>query len=66
MTTPYVAEMLLAERTRELRREAAAARMVALARCCRPSTWSRAAGRMAAVAAHLRPTGRSQTACCTA
>jgi hypothetical protein len=66
MTTPYLADMLIAERTRELHREAANARLAALVRCCRPSTWARAAQRARAAAARLRPARSTAAACCTA
>ena len=53
MTTPYL-EVLAADRGRELRREAATARLVALVRCCRPSTWSRATRRATEAVTALR------------
>jgi hypothetical protein len=53
MTTPHL-ELLTAERGRELRREAAHARLVALAPCCRPSAWGRAARRATVAVAALR------------
>jgi hypothetical protein len=55
MTSPYL-ELLAADRSRELCREAAAARLVALVLCCRPSAWGRAARRATAAVTALRST----------
>jgi hypothetical protein len=67
MTSPLMAEMLLAERTRELRAEAATARLAALVRCCRPSAWTRAARRAAAAVRAVPRAWRADgatTSCC--
>jgi hypothetical protein len=53
MTTPYL-EAIAADRGRELRREAATARLVALARCCQPSAWGRAARRATEAVSRMR------------
>ena len=67
MTTPFL-EALAADRGRELRREAAAARLVALARCCQPSAWGRAARRateaVSRMRASLRRDGAAAAPCC--
>ena len=67
MTTRYL-ELLAADHGRELRREAAAARLVALAHCCQPSAWGRASLRATATVAALRSSlGRDRSAatpCC--
>jgi len=68
MTTPYL-EVFAADRGQRLRREAAAARLAALARCCRPSAWGRAARRATAATAALRSSlrrDRSAAAPCCA
>jgi hypothetical protein len=67
MTTPYMTEVLAADRSRELRRQAATARLAALARCCQPSAWGRAARRAATVALRLRAAlrpDRPAATCC--
>lgn len=66
MTTPYLADLLLAERTQQLRREAAGARLAALARCCRPSSWARAVQRVRDAAARVHPVRAAAPACCGA
>jgi hypothetical protein len=64
MTMPHL-ELLVADRGRELRREAAAARLAALARCCRLSTWGRATRRATQAVLRLRAgrPGRPAAAC---
>jgi hypothetical protein len=67
----YAAELLLAAtRGAELRRDAAGARLAALARCCTPTAWVRVARRAAATATRVRDAvaaGRSTApACCAA
>ena len=66
MTMPHL-ELLAADRGRELRREAAA-RLVAPARCSRPSTRARAGRRATAAAAALRGSlhrdGSATEPCC--
>jgi hypothetical protein len=54
--TPYAAQLIADDRAAELQRRAATERLAALARCCRPSTWVRAARRAAAAALRLRVT----------
>ena len=54
MTTVEVYAQLAADRGRELRREAAQARLAALARCCRPSTWRRVLRRVGRRRVHPR------------
>jgi hypothetical protein len=68
MTTPFATETLAAEHTAQLRTEAAAARLAALARCCRPSTWARTARRAGQAARRLlralrRDSGRTAVCC---
>jgi hypothetical protein len=66
--TPQVAELIAADRIAERQRHASAARLAALARRCRPSTWGRAARRLAQGLDRLRcAVGRDQhvaAACC--
>jgi hypothetical protein len=67
MTTPYTTELLAADRSRELRRQAATARLAALARCCRPSAWGRAARRATTAVLRLRAAlrpGQPAATCC--
>jgi hypothetical protein len=69
MTTPYMTEVSAADRSRELRRQACTARLVALARCCRPSAWGRAARRAGEAVTRLRAAvrcDRSAAASCCA
>ncbi len=69
MLTPYAAQLIADDRATELQRHAATARLIALARCCRPSTWVRATRRVAAAAIRLRaalPPARSGAAPCCA
>ena len=62
MIAPYALELLADARGAELRREAGAARLAAIAACCRPSTWARAARRAVDAAARLRR--NASPACC--
>lgn len=69
MLTPYAAQLLAGDRAVELQRHAATARLAALARCCRPSTWVRATRRVTAATIRLRaalPAVRSGAAPCCA
>lgn len=59
---PYLAELVVAERGRELAAEAARARLVALAICCRPSVRDRATVRVRLAWARLTQAGG--TTCC--
>jgi hypothetical protein len=67
VTNAYTVELLAGARGAELRREACAARLAALVRCCRPSSVARAARRAADVVTRVR-TGRPAglAACCAA
>jgi hypothetical protein len=64
VTNPYALE-LAKTRGAELRREASAARLAAIATCCRPSTWARAIHRAidAASRLHLRDHRKVSSAC---
>jgi hypothetical protein len=66
MTAPYALEGLAEARGAELRREASAARLAAIAACCRPRTWARAARRAVDATARLRRGAHRNipTACC--
>ncbi|MGY1617191.1 hypothetical protein ACI797_10645 [Geodermatophilus sp. SYSU D00691] len=64
MSTLYVAQVIADERGAELQRRADTARLAALARCCRPSTWARAARRAAAAVDRLRTARSAGTPCC--
>jgi hypothetical protein len=67
MYTAYTTEVLAADRGRELRRQAATARLVALARCCRASAWGRAARRATAAVLRMRAlltAGGPAATCC--
>ena len=68
MTSPYLAEMSAELHAVELRREASAARLAALVRCCRPSAWARTARRATVAVARLRSAIRddqpSAASCC--
>ena len=69
MTNTYLAGLLVEQHHAELRREAADARLAAIARCCSPSAWSRSARRAVEAVARLRAAARrdrSPLACCTA
>ncbi len=70
MTPMDLSAALAAEHSRDLAREAQASRLAALARCCRPATWRRAAARLGDTAAALRPPrlarARRDEACCVA
>ena len=68
MPTPYLAELLAESRGAELRREAYAARLAAIATCCRPSAWARTARRAVDAVIRLRTAvGRDRaTVCCAA
>ena len=65
MTTHYTLELAEA-RGAELRREASAARLAAIATCCHPSTWARATRRAVDAAArlHRRAHRKVSPACC--
>lgn len=65
MTAAYTLELLAETRAAELRREASAARLAAIALCCRPSTWALAAHRALDATARLRRS-LSPTCCATA
>ena len=43
MSAPLPDQLLVADHAGDLHRRAAAARLAAVANCCRPSTWSRTA-----------------------
>ena len=64
MTTTYVSEQLATDHAAALRRDAATSRLAALARCCRPSSWARAARRAGAAAARLRGSRPVGASCC--
>ena len=59
---PYALDLLAETRGAELRREARAARLAAIAACCRPSSWARTARGGLDTAARLRRT--VSLACC--
>ena len=66
MTMPYLAEVVAAEHGADLRREARAAHLAALA-CCRPTAWVRGAGAAHRAVARLRNglrPGRRGVSCC--
>lgn len=65
MIAPQVADLIAADRMAERQRHAATARLAAIARCCRPSTWTRAARHLTRAAARLRA-GRSVAGPCCA
>jgi hypothetical protein len=46
MDTTYVASLIVGERAVELRRRADGARLAAVLRCCRPSSWARVVRRV--------------------
>ena len=48
MDTTYVASLIVGERGAELRRRADGARLAAVLRCCRPSSWARVVRRVVA------------------
>lgn len=58
MITFQVAELIVADRIAERQRHAHTARLAALARCCRPSTWRRSAHRVAQGLTRLRGAAR--------
>ena len=69
MLTPYAAQLIANDRAAALQRSAATARLAALARCCRPSTWVRATRHVIAAGVRLRaalPPARSGAAPCCA
>jgi hypothetical protein len=69
VTTAYATELLATSHNRDLRRQACAARLATLARCCTPSAAVRAARRATEAVGRLRDavTRRSAaSACCTA
>jgi len=61
MTHPYLADHLVTGRDRDVRAASARARLVALAKCCRPS---RIAASVKALRQRLHPRGRATAACC--
>ncbi len=63
MIAPYALELLADARRAELRREASAARLAAIAASCHPSSWARAARRALDAAARLHR--NVSPACCT-
>jgi hypothetical protein len=69
MMTPQVAQLIAADRIAERQRAGCAARLAALARCCRPSSWTRLARRAARTADRLRDAVRRDRTgavpCCT-
>lgn len=64
MLSTITAQLIAEERSAELQRHAATARLAAIARCCQPSTWARAARRTAAAFAALRRDRSAAAACC--
>ncbi|MGY1820524.1 hypothetical protein [Geodermatophilus sp. SYSU D00079] len=54
MISPYVAQLITADRMAEAQRHATTARLAAIARCCQPSTWGRAARRATTAVLRLR------------
>jgi hypothetical protein len=48
---PQITGLIVADRIADRQRHAAAARLAAIARCCRPSTWARTARRIRAASA---------------
>jgi hypothetical protein len=67
MLSMDLATVLAADRSRDLARAAEASRLVALARCCRPSSWRRAAAQLVealAVSGRRLPRLRQGSACC--
>jgi hypothetical protein len=65
MATLYVAQLIADERNADLQRRADAYRLGALARCCRPSIWARAARRAGAAVDRLRRARAGAAPCCT-
>ena len=55
MDTMYVASLIVGERGVELRRRADRARLAAVLRCCRPSSWARVVRRVVAGAPCCTP-----------
>lgn len=66
MLSPYVAQLIAEERIAERQRYAASARLAAIARCCRPSAWTRTADRISQAAARLRRPRPVTAQCCAA
>ena len=69
MLADYTTGVLVQSHSAALRREAGAARLAALARCCQPSTWARTARHTGEALRQLRSTvapERRTPACCTA
>lgn len=62
MISPYVAQLIAEERIAERQRYAASARLAEIARCCRPSTWTRTASRV--TQARLRRSRPVTAPCC--
>jgi hypothetical protein len=60
MSSPLITGPIAADRISQLRREACAARLVKLARCCRPSTWTRTVRRISEGYGLLRDRSRHQ------
>ena len=61
MTHPYFAERLIADHDRALRAASAKARILELARCCKPS---RLAATLSVLRQRLQPTTDRAAACC--
>ena len=68
MTNAYAIELLAKQHLAELRREAANARLAAIAHCCTPGAWARGARRVVEAVSQLRGARRdpSLVACCAA
>lgn len=66
MSSPLITGLIAADHVAQLRREACIARLVALARCCRPSTWARVVRHITRVGGRLRDVrpGRGAAPCC--
>lgn len=64
MTSPHLVAVFAEQRRAELRREAQAARLAAIVRCCRPSAVARSLRRVTALATALR--GAPAACCATA
>jgi hypothetical protein len=69
MIAAYTTAVLAETHGADLRRQAGNARLAALARCCRPSTWARTARHAGEVLRHVRAAvvpERTAAACCSA
>lgn len=64
MIAPQVAELIAADRIAEWQRHAATARLAAIARCCRLSTWTRAARHLTRTLTRLRAARSVAGPCC--